>query len=103
MHCLTGAFSARKLHCLRDRDIIDSNLDDMGGVVGEEVGSRWVPVCHKSSFIKKNTHHNTKLMLTISNALSHGSLESSIGIMPFRTLMASAGVRVEEAFDMVRY
>ena len=60
-------------------------------------------MCHKSSFIKKNTHHNTKLMLTISNALSHGSLESSIGIMPFRRLMASAGVRVEEALDMVRY
>ncbi len=42
-------------------------------------------------------------MLTVSNALSHGSLKSSIGIMPFKTRMASAGVPVEEAFDIIRY
>ena len=42
-------------------------------------------------------------MLTILNALSRGSLESSIGIMPFRTRMALAGVHVKEAFDIIRY
>jgi hypothetical protein len=53
---------------------------------------------------KSHTHQPwCPSLFTISNALLRGSLESSIGIMPFRTLVALAGVCVEEAFNIIRY
>jgi hypothetical protein len=55
------------------------------------------------TFAAKKMTTTTKIMIAILNALWCGSLESIIGIMPSKTLMASARVPLGESFDMVGY